>query len=713
MIIDQMEFYLNMNTCKRVRTELFTRQNRGEQKLQGLIDISYKKINTIALQIINPLAKLDSMQRNVIFNYMYDECDKICKRFNFDRLKRDELFFEQIVKNGEDELNERRITQSRPLKKGNATFLKPYQRPNLDDFPLAPPPYTSPNSSYGALPRNSYEQTYFRAPMAQPPQPVQISTNSSVNGAGQYTFVRPAAKMNTTTQSQCLQRPMTAPIQCITTATRTNVTNSNATNFQWSAQSQNPFQQLIPNQKGHLKTLLEKPQMNTSYNQQTTVSNQNYVINNQSSRAVPDYQQVPFANNINIANQQCNGFEARPIQRQSTEQFNAASNDANISRKRSASSYLDELAGQKLPRNESYTDSAQQNNQQQPQITMRYGECIGDGTKTPMCNIMLEMDGFLNFNNNQFGQNNANGEVQAKTFGTSETSDLTTPSPQTNFYQSQNIDGIVNDGLVLSDSVEPIEYGDYDGMHDVYEIEEVTIEEVNAEQSDADVLQSNDNDELFPMPSMPDLSEESSMDESLPGTSDEPNVVNPATETMTDPSTVITTYESLGDTSTPTPKDATSTESVTAMPERPEVASLTVNESPENADALPSTSESQLDQAIEPAAETIEHTDVESDRNDEVAPANDCDEDCELLLVETQTQAQIEPFIKKEEPVDDTENDNESGFIDTPSTRRKCNRFVDLTEDDDDSDILILDSDEEEPVEQKFVSIFSASETDH
>lgn len=714
MIIGEMEFYLNMNTCKRVRIDLFTRQNRGEQKVQGLIDISYRKISTISLQIVNPLAKLDSMQRKIVFNYMYDECDKLCDRYNFDKLKRDEYFFEQIVRDCEDELNERRATQSRPVKKGSATFKKQYRKSNFDDFPLAPPPYTSPNSSYGALPQNPYEpQTYFRTPMAQPQQP----TYSSVNRSGQFTFVRPAPKMDTTTQAQ---RPMTAPIQCITTGTRTNTTNSNATNSQWSAQSQNPFQRLIPSQMGatrQLKTLLEST--NQSYNQQTTVSNQNYGIDNQSGRAVSDYQQVLFANNNNIANttvgQQSNGFEVRQIQRQSTEEFNAASHDANISRKRSASSYLDESVGQKSPRNESYADSAHQINQSQPEITMRYGECITDGTKTPMCNIMLEMNGYLNFNNNQCEQNNANGGVQAMTFGTNEASELTTPSPQmqTNCYQSQNIDGIVNDALILSDSVEPIEYGDYDGMHDVYEIEEVTIEEVNAEQSDANVLQLNDDDASFPMPSMPDLSEESSMDESLPGTTDEPNNVNSASETIAEPSAVNTIPESSGDTSTPTPKDATTTDSVATMPESTE-ESLTAYGTPENAGG-PSTSEPPtLDPAVEPSVETIEHTVVESDSNDEVVPegerpANDNDDDCEMLLVETQTQ--IQPFVKKEEPVDDTDSDNGSGFIDTPSTRRKCNRFVDLTEEDDDSDIVILDSDEEEAVEQKFVSIFSASET--
>lgn len=723
-IIQEMQFYLNMLTYKATKKHLFTRQNRGDQKMQGIIDISYREISKFTLQIIIPLTKLSSRERDMVLEWLYDECDKLCAQFHSKPLSRAELFFENLIQHCAGELKERQATQSDSKRKKISNLPNAYQtnhqQMSSNDFAVPPPPYTSPNNPIGKLTQNTYQP--YR-------QQQQFPTSNFVapNGLRQYCDVQavaqaspfsPRSQQMNTTQAQYMQRPMTAPIHTSSTETLSNVNrnshgqyteaNSNATRNQWAAQSANHFQHLIPSQNvttSRLKTMLTSPQqpMHMPLSQQGTASNQIYEIANSNNgnqllngtivygmNENLSFQQVLFAPTLNDqqATHNVTGFEVMPIQRQSIEDSSAASNNTRNSLQRDASTYRNESSA---------TNFLSQSNQPQQQITMTYDECIADGTKTPTLNIRLQMDDLLNFN----PPNTTNNEIINQ-----RSNELSTPNMQTNYYQSERIDEIVNDELRLSDSVEPLEF-EYEITSNVGEVIEtcteptenqVIIENSNSERVDAEVAQSLVDGGIEPLPSMPELSVDP-MPEKSPSPEPNPPLLPPG---MPDePNADILVPGSPDESLTSKSREKTSTETAGIS----SIATCTPNSVANNSDA-PCTSKSILNQ---PPVTTNEYTIAEGAHSSESQTEDD--NDCEMILVKTQTH--FTPFMKKEEPnvsTDDHESGNHYSFDDVPSTSRKCKRYVDLTEEDDDcdSDVVVLDSDEEGVIELKFVSTLTA-----
>lgn len=759
LIIQEMQFFLNMTTCKATKKHLFTRQNRGEQKMQGIIDISYRQINTLTLQIVVPLRKLDATHRKIVLHWMYDECDKLCDQFQSNRLDRTDLFFEHLINNCEKELKEREATHTRSYqsKKSKSTsYQSNQQQLNSNEFAVPPPPYTSPNDQYGGtFLQNSYQpQTYYATP--QPQQQVQTSTFLPASAIRPYSSARPVAQTtpyivrseqsNTVTQSQCVQRPMTAPIHCKTTESCQSNINQNAIRNQWSTQSTNPFQQLIPPQNAatsQIKTLLDRPQrpMNTSYNQQMPSSNQIYgIVNgfngNQSKNGAgvdemnenPSFQEVFSADNITYVpssdDQQAmlnaTGFEAMSIQRQTNAELNAPSSNANGSRKRNASTYLDGYGAEKSSRNELFPNPVSQSVQPQQQFSIVYGECITDGTKTPTVNLMLEMNEYMNFDGSAFAANNENSQMQTS-------NELHTPPKRTN-YQTLTTERVANDERCLSDAIETLDFhfeaANNDETLEVYDVEPAEVTVVT-ERADENNLQSFVDGVTEPMPSMPDLSDEQCPEISVPKTADEPNVditmpeiadesivEKLAPETSDAPNIENSMPEMPAEPNTSESTEKTTTEIGPTTLKISSVVCCATNALPELSDAL-CTSASILSPSTDVQCDTNEQKSVNGIEINNIGSNGDShvdgDADCEVVLVETHTN-RFQPIIKKEEPLDDTETGDDAIFKDIPSTRRKCNRYIDLTEDDEDgsdSDVLIVESDEEDPVEQKFVSILN------
>lgn len=716
IILQEMQFFLNMTTCQATRKYLFTGQNRGKQKMQGIIDISYRHISTFALQIVNALNNLDASQKKAVFHWMYDECDKLCDQFQYTPLDRTDLFFEHLIEGCEKELQDRRITQSRSnaVKKIKSTFpnggyQSNQQQINSNDFFVPPPPYTSPNSPYGTFVQSSYQpQTYFQTPLVQPRQQVQTSTYLPPNRIQHYSdaqqvsqatsFNGRSQQTNTMTQSHSIQRPMTAPIHCMNTETQSNVNRNANTKLstvntnQWPTQSSNPFQQLIPN----VSTSLNRPQQSMQFYGIANNNNQN--VNTTYSEYVIDQQ-----SRINAS-----GFEAMPIQRTANEKLNAV-------RKRNASTYPEEQV-EKSARNESVTNSVTQSVQSQTQYSMSYDKCIMDGTKTPVVSVMIHDNSttswsfpdLLNFNaaDQEAAANNDNIEMQ--TVANERWNELSTPAtPQTDYHQSERIDAIVNNELCLSDAAEPLEF-ELETTNNMTEEFESYIEpaEVIIDSSNDEVIQPIVDDAPITMPSMPELFYEPSAEETVPETSNDPSAKQTVPQTSEEPIIEKTAPESLVEPSALHSMEITSTESVPSLPEIDGGATSMLNAIPDVSD-VPCTSQSILNSPIKTNDETaIEIEEINNNDLNQERQTKDDDVDCEMILVETHTQ--LQPFIKKEEPldIDDTENGDENSFKDTPSNR-KCNRFVDLTEEEYDDDILIIESDEEEPIEQKFVSILT------
>lgn len=725
-IIQEMQFYLNMCTYKTTKKHLFTKQNRGEQKMQGIIDISYRQISTFTLQIIVPLSKLSSQNRNIVLQWLYDECDKLCAQFHSNPLNRADLFFEQLIKNCEEELAEREATQShsKRMKKLNLTKAQQWNQQQMgsNNFAVPPPPYTSPNNPIGKFSQSSY-QSYRQ----QQHQQLPTSTFVRPNGVPQYSDIQTVAQatpfnarsqqMNTVTNAQYMHRPMTAPIR--TTATVNSyspytVANSNATRNQCPTQSTNHFQQLNPSQNvapSQSRTMLASPQqpMHVPLSQQGNASNQIYDILNsnnskQSNNGIVAYgtngnlsfQPVLFAPALNDQQVMLNatGFEALPIQRQRIEDSSAASNDARNSRKQDASTYL---------HNTSAANPLSQNNQPQQQISMTYDECIADGTRTPTVSIRLQMGDLLNFNATD-ATNNGNALMQA--MPNQRSNELFTPNKRTNYYQSERIDGIVNDELRLSDSVEPLEFeyeitSDDTGMVETYTGptgNEVTIENSNSERVDAEVSRTIVDGATEPLPSMPELLVDPNT-ETLPPP--EPNPPTSTPERLDELNPSILVAESpppISKSTVETPTETTGNPNATTFPPKPMAHNSWSD--------APCTSSSILNPSNAPPVTTNEHTIFESAQSCDTQ-AND-DNDCEMVLVATHTQ--FRPFVKKEEPTvanDDPESASYNSFNDVPSARRKCKRYIDLTEEEDDcdSDVVVLESDEEGVIEEKFVSI--------
>lgn len=705
LIIQEMQFYLNMLTYKKTKKHLFTKQNRGELKMQGIIDISYRQITTFTLQIIVHTMKLGSRERDMVLQWLYDECDKLCDQFHSEPLNRADLFFEHLFQHCEEELKDREATQShlKRMKKSNLpnAYQMNQQQMCSYEFAVPPPPYTSPNNPMGKFSQNPYQP--YR-PQQQLPSPNFVRPN----GLRQYSVVQTVAqpspfdarsqRMNAVTQAPYMQRPMTAPIHTTTSETLPNmnrnshsqytVANSNATRNQWPAQSINHFQQLNPSQNvdtSQLKTMLQSPQqpMHTPYSQQGTASNRVYEIvdsnnGNQSTIGTVAYgmngqqsfQQVLFAPTLHDQQATLNatGFEALPIQRQRTEDLGAASNNARDPREHASTTYCNET---------STANSLSQSYQPQQQISMIYDECLADGTRTPTFRLRLEMNDLLDFN---ASDPTSNGNIQMQAITNQRSNELFTPNNQTNNYQSGRIDEIVNDELRLSDSVESLEF-EFGTTSNVSEVlstvpmgNQVSIENLNSKRADAEVSQPIVNGVTEPLPSMPELSVDPNAEKSA---LHEPNPPIMASESPNEP---------------PTSKSAGIS-----------TASCAPNSATHNSDA-PCTSKSILNPRSEPAVTTSDRTIVGTGSSSETEDNNDC----EMVLVETHTQ--FKPFMKKEEPNepnDDPESGNYCSFDDIPSTRRKCKRYIDLTEEEDDcdSDVVVLESDEEGVIEQKFVSI--------
>lgn len=755
LIIHEMKFYLDMVTYKTTKKHLFNPKNRGEQNILKLINISFGHIETLSLQIVVPFAKLHSTQQKIVLHWMYDECDKLCDQFQSNRLDRSKQFFENMFKNCEEELKEREATQSRAkrLKKGLPTYPKSrqssHQQSNLNEFEMPPPPYSSPNDTCSStyFLNSSQPQSHFQVPMARPTQSVQASKffppssgsghNSGGRPVAQAYIVRPQ-QTNSVTQSQCMQRPMTAPIRSIATGAQSNV-NRDISRNPWSVQSTNPFQQLISSQN-------------------TTATNHTYnMVGNQSTTnsigADSNFQQAFYANNVAYAvpanNQQAmlssSGFAAAPIERQSVNEMNMVSGNVNNSHKRGASNYLDGVAVAKSSRNESYMNSVAQHEQPQPQYSVEYSGCLTDGTKTPVFrmnvvernalnvverNDLNDLNEYIQFNQSALVASSANNQMQASE--TETTNELATPPKRSNPHP-RRIDTIVNDELCLTNADDfDFETMVNEGAIQIFDVDPAEVTVV-CEQDEANVLQSNfDTPTSEPMPSMPDLFNESITEETAPEYVDESIAENTEPEVSNEPSAQASTSkvsvepivektstdtvdepnveELVSDTASERNSTETmeniSTKMVLTTPVISNVHSCTAKEFSEISGA-PSTSKS-IASAKKPF-ETNEQVAEESDNNDSNRVGDEKDDaDCEVVLVET--QAKFQPIVKKEEPLDDNENENEAIFKDIPSTRRKCKRYIDLTEDDEDDedDVLIIDSDEEESVEQKFVSILSA-----
>lgn len=692
LIIQEMQFHLNMLTYKKTKKHLFTKQNRGELKMQGIIDISYRQITTFTLQIIVHLIKLSSRERDIVLQWLYDECDKLCDQFHSEPLNRADLFFEHLFQNCEEELKDREANQSRSKRMKKFNLPNAYQMNKQQtcsyEFAVPPPPYTSPDNPLGKFSQNPYQP--YR-PQQQLPPPNFVRPNGlrqhSVEQTQAMPFDARSQQMNAVAQAPYMQRPMTAPIHTTTSETLPNMnrnSNSNATRNQWPAQSMNHFQQLNPSQNvatSQLKTMLQSPQqpMHTPYSQQSSASNRAFEIvdsnnGNQSTNGTVAYgmngnqnfQQVLFAHTLDGQQAMLNatGFEAMPIQRQRIEDLGAASNNARDPREHASTTSCNETSN---------ANSLSQSYQPQQQISMIYDECLADGTRTPTVRLRLEMNDLLDFN---ASDPTCNGNIQMQATTNQRSNELFTPNDQTNYYQSGRIDRIVNDELRLSDSVEPLEFefGTTSNVSDVPTGDPISIEYLNSERADAEVSQPIVNGAMEPLPSMPELSVDPNADQSAVH---EPNPHILASKSAEEPPA----SESAG----------TST------------ASCTPNSATHNSDA-PCTSKSILNPPCAPPVPTSGQTFARTATSSETED----DTDCEMVLVETHTQ--FKPFMKKEEPNepnDDPESGNYCSFDDVPSTRRKCKRYIDLTEEEDDcdSDVVVLESDEEGVIEQKFVSI--------